>query len=309
MQNETKSLTANFGHPLGCSVQEEIESKLAALRAPLGERCLSDYTFRNLFLFSDAHGYRYLPGEHACIAGRTYDGTAHLLPLFDLRSASQGLLSQLLEGRECFFPLPAEAVADLDPSQFKWQAVRDDADYLYPAAQFLSYEASGLGGKRSFIRRLLARHAIYARPISAGTLDDALAVLAGWSQDKGKSPDEADAVPCRQAIEGSAGLAPLPGFIYYAAGFPAGLLLAEELNPQVCVIRFAKGREEFDGIFPYMFHDFCLRGGPALRWLNFEQDLGLVNFRRTKLSYRPAALLPKYRVTLRATPDSRQTAG
>jgi hypothetical protein len=34
-------------------------------------------------------------------------------------------------------------------------------------------------------------------------------------------------------------------------------------------------------------------------WLNFEQDMGLANFRRTKLSYRPVALLSKFRVRLR----------
>jgi hypothetical protein len=41
------------------------------------------------------------------------------------------------------------------------------------------------------------------------------------------------------------------------------------------------------------------RAGAALAWLNFEQDLGLPNFRRTKMSYQPAALLPKFRARLR----------
>jgi hypothetical protein len=41
------------------------------------------------------------------------------------------------------------------------------------------------------------------------------------------------------------------------------------------------------------------RSDPGVRWLNFEQDLGLANFRQTKLSYQPAALLDKHRVNLR----------
>jgi hypothetical protein len=37
-----------------------------------------------------------------------------------------------------------------------------------------------------------------------------------------------------------------------------------------------------------------------VQWLNFEQDMGLANFRRSKLSYQPSALISKFRVRLRA---------
>ena len=46
-----------------------------------------------------------------------------------------------------------------------------------------------------------------------------------------------------------------------------------------------------------MFQHFCT-AMPEVQWLNFEQDLGLANFRRTKLSYQPSALIPKFRVHL-----------
>ena len=36
--------------------------------------------------------------------------------------------------------------------------------------------------------------------------------------------------------------------------------------------------------------------GPRATWLNFEQDMGMAGFRQSKLSYQPAALLPKYRL-------------
>jgi hypothetical protein len=64
-------------------------------------------------------------------------------------------------------------------------------------------------------------------------------------------------------------------------------------------MRFAKGRNAFKGIYQYMFHHFCTHFDRTVKWLNFEQDMGLANFRRTKLSYRPAALLSKFRVRLR----------
>jgi hypothetical protein len=62
-------------------------------------------------------------------------------------------------------------------------------------------------------------------------------------------------------------------------------------------MRFAKGLDRCKGIYQHMFQHFC-QAMPAVGWLNFEQDMGLANFRRSKLSYQPSALIDKYRVTL-----------
>jgi len=45
-----------------------------------------------------------------------------------------------------------------------------------------------------------------------------------------------------------------------------------------------------------MFHDFATRNKDRYQHYNFEQDLGIVNFRKNKLSYQPERLLEKYRV-------------
>ena len=61
-----------------------------------------------------------------------------------------------------------------------------------------------------------------------------------------------------------------------------GFVLAQELQPGVFVMRFAKGLDSHVGIYPYMFQHFCRRFGRPVRWLNFEQDMGLPGFRRSK---------------------------
>jgi hypothetical protein len=48
-----------------------------------------------------------------------------------------------------------------------------------------------------------------------------------------------------------------------------------------------------------MFQHFCRHFGRPVRWLNFEQDMGLPGFRRSKRSYGPAGLISKLRVALR----------
>ncbi|EHP40884.1 hypothetical protein OR16_23403 [Cupriavidus basilensis OR16] len=91
----------------------------------------------------------------------------------------------------------------------------------------------------------------------------------------------------------------MEGFLYEVAGQPVGFVLAQEIRPAVFAMRFAKGLAAYKGIYQYMFHHFCAAFPRPVAWLNFEQDMGLDNFRQTKLSYAPSALLPKFRVRLR----------
>ncbi len=281
---------------LESDLSAQIDSQLAALRAALRQRALADGTFHNLFLFRRVHDYVFRPGEHPCIAGHAYDGTTCVLPLFDIGTVPYEALTALLYPGECFFPIPEEVVATLSEDDFSWTSKRDDADYVYPAEQFLNYEAPGLRAKRAQVRRLAGGYLLRTEPISRQNRGDALRILEGWCADKGKGLSAADGMPCREALFPPTGIEALPGFIHYADGRPAGFLLTEVLNAGVEVVRFAKGRREFDGIFPHMFQDLSRRRGASLQWLNFEQDLGIAGFRQSKLSYRPAMLLSKYRV-------------
>jgi len=293
---------AAAGVELTLDLAPRLAPLVAARIAGLAERAPADLSYANLWLFRRAHGWRFVDGAHPHLVGLAYDGTRHLLPLFDPAAPSITEWQALLEGHDTVFPLTAREAAALDPARFALEQRRDDADYVYPAAQFRSYSGSALQAKRNLMRQCQAAQRLEARPYAPAHQAAALAVLEGWLHDKGKGPDEADAGPCREALA----LAPqlgLAGFVHWADGAPAGFVLAEELQPGVRVVRFAKGLARFKGIAQHMFHHLACSGAPAPRWLNFEQDLGLPNFRRTKLSYRPALLLPKWRARLRAGPQ------
>lgn len=289
------------GLALDLGMSSEIEALLAPIRARLGKDCLSEYSFANLYLFRAAHDYRYCPGAFPCVAGVTYDGSRHLLPLFELESAPEEILAGLLAGRDHFFPVAAPTLARLDRARFSWTAVRDDSDYLYRSEAFRAYRGRRLRKKRNLMGQLLARHRPSAAPLTAETLPDARRILEGWMRDKEKAPGDADEQACVDALAALGTLA-LEGVVYYADGDAAGFLIAQELSPGVHTISFAKGLDRYRGVYPFMFHDFCEAARPRggrVEWVNFEQDLGLPNFRKTKLSYDPHALLEKHRVCLR----------
>jgi hypothetical protein len=283
------------GQPLHLDHKSAIERALERLTLGTGERCLSDHAFSNLYLFRQAHAYRYLPGEYPCVSGRTYDGMRHLMPLFALHQLPAAELQALLGDHDGFYPVAQQEMEMLDPGLYLCTQSRDDADYLYAGASFRDYRGRALSKKRNLMKQLLAAAKPSCTPYAPDLMQDALAVLDGWMQDKSKGKGEADQAACVEALQHAVEFG-LEGFVHYVQGRPAGFLLAQEIQPAVFVMRFAKGLDAFKGIYQYMFHHFCTHFERPVAWLNFEQDMGLANFRRTKLSYQPAALLGKFRV-------------
>ena len=291
---------ACVGESLTLALRAELEPLLAARwdAEDPPENTLSDPWFANLYLFREAHDWRLLRGNYPCIAGRAYDGARVLLPLFDIGATPTAVLRSLLHGHDAFAPLSDAQVRSLDPSVFMLSQSRDDADYLYPADQFRHYRGTLLQKKRNLAKQLLAAHVVEAVPYAEAHAAEALQVLGGWMADKGKQPGETDDGPCREALA-LAGALGLDGWLYRIDGRAVGLVLAQRIRPGVAVMRFAKGLASFKGLYPHMFAHYA-QSDPGVRWINFEQDLGLANFRQTKLSYQPAALLTKHRATPRA---------
>ena len=286
------------GEALTLGLQAVIEQQLMRISADSGADALSEWSFSNLYLFREAHDYRPVGGNWPHITGLTYDGVRHLLPLFPLHEAPVAVQQQLLRGHDCFYPLCDAQIRRLAPARFALEACRDDADYLYPATNFAHYRGSVLQKKRNLMKQCHATHRIETRPYAPECEEAALAVLDGWLLDKGLAHEDADARPCREALSLADRLG-LAGYVHWADGRPAGFVLAERLQPGVAVVRFAKGLAGVQGIAQAMFHHFATSPPWPLQFMNFEQDLGRSNFRQTKASYQPVALLSKWRARLR----------
>ena len=152
----------------------------------------------------------------------------------------------------------------------------------------------GLHDKRNLVKQRLTPHRERVEPDPPALLPQALQVLQGWLTDKGKQAGDADDTPARTALQHAPDWG-WCGQLLWADDTPAAWLLAEPLAPGLHVLRFAKSLARFKGVAAYGFSEHASRH--AVQWLNFEQDLGLPNFRRTKESYRPAARLHKWRAT------------
>lgn len=284
-------------NPLSEAARQTLVPWLARTGAALGEGCPSEYSFTNLLLFNDVHRYEWRAGPWPAIAGVTYDGARHVMPLFDLSAVPAESLAALLRGRDVLYPLAESQVEQLPLGRFEVRAERADADYLYSARTLLHFPGRMLQNKRRQVHQLLADHRVTTVAYGRAEEAAACAVLAGWTRDKGKAAGDADEPACRAALADAERLG-LAGQLHHVDGEPGGFVLAERLHAGVWAVRFAKARMHFPGLYPHMFQQLCRSLGSDLRFLNFEQDLGHPGFRQSKLSYGPARLIDKHRARL-----------
>jgi hypothetical protein len=110
--------------------------------------------------------------------------------------------------------------------------------------------------------------------------------------------DKTDFDQCGEALQKISALA-LRGTLYYIDHEPAGFIIGEALNTDTFCLHFAKASKKYHGIYEFMFNDTAKKLQDQYRYLNFEEDMGNKNLRRTKDSYGPEMLLKKYRVSLK----------
>lgn len=273
----------------------QVDAFLAERRQLLGRRAPSEYAFPNLYLFRHTHAYRFHATRLPWIAGRTYDGVDHALPLVPPDCMTPSDLDAMFDNCACLYPLPAQDVAYFDPDRYRAEAMRDDADYLYPVENFLHYRGDRLRRKRQAVDRLRAAHEVESVALDRANMAEARCVLEGWMADKDKAAGSSDDGPCCEALSLLAELG-MQGWLHRVDRRPAGFVIVQLLAPDTLVVRFAKGRTDVPGIYPWMFRHLAIQRPLGVKWINFEQDLGNPGFRRSKLSFEPAAIMDKYRL-------------
>jgi hypothetical protein len=265
---------------------ERLRELTDRLASPLSESCAA-----NLYLFRTVHDYRWAEGPVPAIAGRAYDGAAHLTPLAPLSRTERLRLAAELGADEVLFPLCAAEAEGLDTSFDP-----DDSDYVFEVADLASLRGEVRKAKRNLRNQF--RRAAAPRDEALGERNRTCAIeaLDGWLADVGRSAAETDYLACREALELQAALG-LEGLISYTAeGRPAGFLLASVVR-DAAVVHFAKGRRSLAGVYPHLFSRFAEGADGRFARVNFEQDLGKPGFRQSKRGYGPVELLAKHRLT------------
>ena len=286
-------------------VELALKDELEAFFRPLDDG-ICENTFASLFLASRASPHEVSRlGEHSLLVKGTEAVPGGGVPFariagdFPAAGELAALLSHpALGGCRVLRDIPEPVAADASlaavlphPAELD----RDNCDYLYRRSELAELKGKAFHKKKNLLNQFNAAFRADFRPLDDETAADALLVLDAWAV---QALDGSDEVQCRAALRWRKELG-LYGFVLYADGAPAAFSLGEELRGgTVFDCHFEKALESVHGSYQAV-NAFTARALPErIQFINREQDLGNAGLRQAKLSYRPCAMVEKFRVPL-----------
>lgn len=195
-----------------------------------------------------------------------------------------------------------EVLEALYPGQMQFVADRDHFDYIYLAEKLATLSGKKLHAKRNHINRFLEANPDWRFvPMTSALLPACREMLDSWTKSYAESGAATDGLDAEYT-------AIVRAFTHFdALGLEGGLLYAseeliaftvgEKISSDTFNIHFEKARADIQGAYPMINREFVrhvLSRHPEIVYINREDDMGLENLRKAKLSYDPAFLVEKY---------------
>ena len=260
---------------------------------------LSDFTFANIYLFRNICRYEILNKDcGAFISAYNRCEQNYIMPLDIPKDCSTDTFRELLDHRRFFYPIPEEWLP-LFPTDL-FDIIWDDgeSDYIYQTKNLASFSGKTFTRHRNHLNQFFGAYQPEDRPLGPENLNDGREILTHWQNESRLSAGKTDFAVCEEALRKFTELA-LWGTIYYIDKKPAGFIIGEALNPDMFCLHFAKASKDYHGIYEFMFNDTAKKLEAQYRYLNFEEDMGNKNLRKTKSSYGPERIIRKYRISLK----------
>ena len=199
---------------------------------------------------------------------------------------------------------PETLVNQLRASGRPYAAVhdRDNDDYVYPVRQLAALSGRRMHQKKNHYNYFVAHNQFECLPVTADLKSDLLAVQESWLATKVERDEipphqlrhEAESV--REILEHLDDL-DLLGLAIRLGGRIEAFTLGEVVKPDTAQVHLEKANPAIRGIFVALTSHFCRALPPAITYVNREQDLGLPGLRKSKESFKPDHLIPKFILT------------
>ena len=174
---------------------------------------------------------------------------------------------------------------------------RDGADYIYTQEDLSTLPGKKYQKKRNHVSRFLREHPDYEFvKITDENKDKARKYVDTWCT-KYEHDDDWDFISEKQGINellDNFDRLKLHGAMIEVDGEVVAMTIAAAINDEMVDIMIEKAYHEMNGAYAIINRDFAKNCLSGFRLINREDDLGLENLRKAKLSYYPCEIMEKY---------------
>jgi hypothetical protein len=191
-----------------------------------------------------------------------------------------------LKTPELYFSLIAEHIP-----YFQNYVVEEDrvwSDYIYRSESLVTFRGKDLQPKRNFVNRFL-RNNYEVIEYTEEYYKDAIGLYDIWVQQNGIDNERVGIIDSLQNYQ----YLGVKIFLVYVDKNIVGFSISD-VSSNTPVTLFEKGNTNYDGIYPFLVQEAAKRYYKDFKYVNREDDMGLPNLRKSKLSYCPEFMLIKY---------------
>ena len=184
------------------------------------------------------------------------------------------------------------------PGKLRFEESRDQADYMYEVEALRELRGKKLHGKRNFVNRFQTSYEgeYEIVTLTAAHRDEVLAFEEKWMAARDEDEDyRREAVAIRRAFDDFDDLG-MTGVALRLQGEMIAFALGSRINGDTILEDFEKALD-IPGAYQMINNAFMKICGEGYTYVNREEDMGIEGLRKAKLSYVPAYLNMRYRVT------------
>jgi len=181
------------------------------------------------------------------------------------------------------------------PDEFDFKIDRSCFDYVYNYEDLAELKGKKYHSKRNFLNRFREGNWSY-EPITEQNITECFDMNERWLAEYGVTSGGLVRENCVVKV----GLEH-----YFALGFTGGLLrvdgeviaftFGEPITGDTFVVHAEKAFARIPGAYPAINNEFVKSACKDFRFINREEDMGLENLRKAKMSYHPAFLEEKFK--------------
>ncbi len=184
------------------------------------------------------------------------------------------------------------------PGELNFIDDRPNYDYVYHVQDLIELKGRDYHGKKNHLNYFLRTYQYEYVPLTPEMTEDAMAFIGEFNERKEVPPHEMmmlkmEEEAMRDVFLNIDRLGFLAGAILIDGKIQA-LSVGGYLGTKTITVHVEKANVQFRGLYQAINNEFCKHIASHVKCINREEDMGIPNLRKAKLSYKPCKLIEKY---------------
>ena len=175
---------------------------------------------------------------------------------------------------------------------------RPNYDYIYLTQELIDLKGKAFHSKKNHLNYFKKTYEYEYVELTSDMADDAMRFISDFNKRKEVPAHEMEMLMMEEqamedvfknieAVGYSAGAILIDGNI-------EALAIGGKLGKKTITEHVEKANVEFRGLYQAINNEFCRNVAAKAKYINREEDMGIPNLRKAKLSYKPVKLIEKY---------------